>query len=183
MQKYKIFFFSLLLFCAACNGDRIPKGVLDEETMTGLLTQIHITDGSMYNTVQFPDSLYKYGINKYDMVLKSFHTDSNQFKKSVKYYTQHPDILEKIYIKVANDLKAKSDSLNKVYQAQIKAQNQRRLDSVKKLPKQQQSQAAPITPPTAPVNRPAPVTAKQPPAHFTNKRFLSKPRSNADTIK
>ena len=183
MQKYKIFFFSLLLFCAACNGGGIPKGILDEETMTRLLTQIHITDGSMYNTVQLPDSLYKYGINKYDMVLKSFHTDSTQFKQSMKYYTQHPDILEKIYIKVADDLKSQSDSLNKVYQAQIKAENQRRLDSIKKLPKQQQGQAAPVTPQMAPASRPAPVMAKQPPAHFTKKRYLSKPQSNADPIK
>jgi hypothetical protein len=172
-----------LLFCAACNGDGTPKGVLDEQTMTALLTQIHITDGSMYNVVQFPDSLYKYGINKYGMVFKSFHTDSNQFKQSMKYYAQHPDILEKMYIKIADDLKNKSDSLNKVYQAQMKEQNQRRLDSIKKLPKQQQGVVNPTATPTAPVSRPAPVMAKQPPAHFTNKRYLSKPQPNANPVK
>src|ERR1700759_2518123 len=97
MQKYNILFFSLLLFCCACGEGDIPKGVMDQDKMIGLLTQIHITDGTMYNTMQVPDSLYKYGFNKYEGVLKSFHTDSVQLKKSMKYYTLHPDILEKMY--------------------------------------------------------------------------------------
>src|SRR5579862_377111 len=129
MQKYKIFFFSLLLFCTACGGGDIPKGVLDQETMTNLLTQVHIADGSMYNVMQVPDTLFKYGINKYGMILKSFHTDSNQFKKSMKYYAQHPDILEKMYDAIADNLKKQSDSLNKAYQVQIKEDAKRRMDS------------------------------------------------------
>lgn len=172
MQKYKILFFSLLLFCAACGGPDIPKGVLDEKTMANVLTQIHIADGSLYNVMQVPDTLYKYGASKYVMVLKSFHTDSSQFMKSMKFYTQHPDILEKMYEKISDRLKTQSDSLNKAYQAQLKADEKRRMDSVKKLPKQLQNNVKPAAQPTVPMSHPAPVPAKQPPAHFTNKRHL-----------
>jgi hypothetical protein len=184
MHKYKILFFLVLIFCAGCNSGEVPKGVLDEETMTSVLTQIHIADGSMYNVMQVPDTLYKYGLNKYVMVLKSFHTDTTQFKKSMKYYTQHPDILLKMYDKISVDLKAKSDSLNKVSQARQKDDEKRRMDSIKKLPKQLQNNVAPAAQQTAPIAQPAPVSAKQPPAHFTNKRYLpgaqpSKPKNNA----
>jgi hypothetical protein len=123
------------------------------------------------------------------MVLKSFHTDSTQFKKSMKFYTQHPDILQKMYDKISDRLKTQSDSLNKVYQAQIKADAKRRMDSVKKLPKQLQNNVKPPVQQTVPISRPAPVPAKQPPAHFTNKRHLSgqpqpvKTQPNANSVK
>ena len=174
MQKYNIILVSLMLFFFACTGDEIPKGVLAQDTMIGLLTQIHIADGSMYNTMQVPDSLYKYGLNKYDIVLKSFHTDSNQLKKSMRYYSQHPDILEKMYDKIQVNLKQKSDSLNKVNQAQIAIDNKRRTDSIAKLPKQQQKHPAVVVPQTPPPGKQAP--------HFTNHRYLP-PKPNGNPVK
>jgi len=174
MQKYNILFFSLLLFCCSCGNDDVPGGVIDQDKMIGLLTQIHIADGTMYNTMQMPDSLYKYGFNKYEAVLKSFHTDSNQLKKSMRYYTLHPDILEKIYLKISDNLRVKSDSLNKINQAQIEKDNKRRTDSLSKLPKQQQNQA-PQPPKQQPTGKPAP--------HFNNKRYLPPNKSpNAKPI-
>jgi hypothetical protein len=186
MQKYKILFFSLLLFCLGCTGDDIPKGVMDEDKMVSLLTQIHIADGSMYNTMQLPDSLYKYGVSKYDMILKNFHTDSNQFKKSMHFYTQRPDILVKIYEQISDNLKQVSDSLNKANQEQIKKDTKRRQDSIKNLPKDQQNKVAPVvTPTTKPIAPPPPGQAKEPPKHFTNRRYLpqQQPKPNANPIK
>jgi len=173
MQKYNILFFSLLLFCCACNSNRIPDNIIQPDRMTNLLTEIHIADGSMYNTMQIPDSLYKYGTAKYLLVFRTFHTDSLQFKKSMKYYSRKPDLLAKMYEQVATNLKQKSDSLNKVSQIQIAKDTKRREDSVKKLPKQ------PVQAKTADT-----VKAKLPAKPFNYKRFYPvKHRPNVDPIK
>jgi hypothetical protein len=143
MHKYYSLFFSVLLFLTACNKGGTPSGIIKEEQMTSLLTEVHIIDGSMYSVMQVPDSLYKYGAGKYQATFKRFHTDSAQFKKSFQYYASNPDLLQTIYEQVAANLKQKSDSLNKINQQIIEKTNKRVADSLKKLSKQ---------PPAQPVN-------------------------------
>jgi hypothetical protein len=166
MQKYKSLFFSLLLFVCACGSDETPKNILSNNTMIGLLTEIHIADGGMFNTVQIPDSLYKYGTGRYLLVFKNFHTDSVQFRKSMKYYSSKPEILEKIYDQVKLNINQKTDSLNKLNQAQIAKDAKRRNDSIAKLPKQPAVQPQPVkvTPPATP-------PGKTPASPFANKRY------------
>jgi hypothetical protein len=122
--------------------------------MAPLLTEIHMVDGSMYNLMQTPDTLYKYGTAKYLAVFKKYHTDSVQFRKSFKYYTAHPDLLQNIYEQVSKNIKQKTDSLNKVNAQQIAKDTKRRTDSISKLPKNKQ------VPPPPPVQTPA-LTQKQ----------------------
>ncbi|MGZ3752375.1 MAG: DUF4296 domain-containing protein, partial [Mucilaginibacter sp.] len=76
MHKYNKLFFSVLIFLAACKGSGTPGGIIKQDQMTGLLTEIHIADGSMYNVIQVPDSLYKYGTARYLAIFKKYHTDS-----------------------------------------------------------------------------------------------------------
>ena len=90
MHKYNKLFFSVLIFLAACSGNKIPDGIIPQDKMTNLLTDIHIVDGSMYNVMQLPDSLYKYGTDKYQMVFRKYHTESVQFRKSFQYYSANP---------------------------------------------------------------------------------------------
>ncbi len=82
--------------------------------MVQLMVDVHIVDGSLYNIDPAPDSLYKYGVNQYIAVFKKHHTDSVQVKRSLKYYTIHPDKLETIYADVTQILQKKLDSVNKV---------------------------------------------------------------------
>ena len=78
------------------------------------MTAMHIVDGSLYN-INAPnaDSLYKYGYGRYVVMFKRYHTDSEQFKKSLRYYTQHPDQLETMYAQIIKNLQDKNDSVNK----------------------------------------------------------------------
>jgi|SRR5579872_1646535 len=179
MQKYKSLFFSLLLFLYACSGNNPPKGIIDEVTMAGLLTEIHIADGSMFNTVQIPDSLYKYGTGRYLVVFKNFHTDSTQFRKSLKYYANRPEELENIYLHVKANINQKTDSLNKLNQAQMARDAKRRNDSLKKLPPRPVGQGLP-----AQVNPAVNPSVQQAPAKpFVNKRFIPiKRRKNAHPV-
>jgi len=133
MHKYKILFFSVLLFLAACTKNKTPDGIIKPEQMTNLLTQVHIIDGGLYNVTQTPDSLYKYGTARYKDLFKRFHTNADQFIKSYKFYTAHPEMLETIYEKITINLQQKSDSLNKLNLQQIAKDNKRRTDSLKKI--------------------------------------------------
>jgi predicted RNA-binding protein with PUA-like domain len=150
MHKYNKLFFSVLIFLAACSGNKVPDGIIGQNEMTNLLTDIHIVDGSMYNVMQTPDSLYKYGTDKYRIVFSKYHTDSLQFKKSFQYYSSKPDKLQAIYEQITINIKQKSDSVNKLNLDKIAKDNKRRTDSLNKLPKQ--AQPKPVTPqPVQPV--------------------------------
>jgi hypothetical protein len=119
MHKHIILFFSALLFLFACKSSNDTKGLLRKDVLVHLLVEVHMIDGSLA-TQTGGDSLYKYGTGRYDQLLKQYHTDSAQFKKSVKYYTTQPDELIKMYADINKILQAKSDSFAKVLAAETK---------------------------------------------------------------
>jgi len=131
MHKYITLFFSAALFLCACNGKNVPGDVLKPEAMAEILTEMHIIDGSLYNTMQAPDSLYKYGAGKYIAMFQRLHTDTGRFNKSMRYYATQPDKLLAIYDQVDLKIKNKTDSLAKVQTEQSKAA--RKTDSLKNL--------------------------------------------------
>ena len=122
MRKHIFLFFWALIFLYACNNT--PKGILDPHDMTQLMVDVHIADGSL-STIDMPtgDSLYKYGFNRFIMVFKKHHTDSVQFKNSLKYYTLHSDKLELVYADVIKIMQAKLDSVNKLQMPTTKPAN------------------------------------------------------------
>ncbi|WP_184542218.1 DUF4296 domain-containing protein [Mucilaginibacter sp. FT3.2] len=135
MYKYLTLFFSVTLFCCGCKSNSVPNKFIQPNAMTGLLVQIHLIDGSLYNNVQVQDTLYKYGMGKYLAAFKRFNTDSAQFRKSLVYYSNDPDKLSAIYDKVDLRIKAMSDSVNQVQAKERTATHKAdslRLDSIKK---------------------------------------------------
>ena len=114
MRKHIILFFSALLFFVACKENKSTDGIIGQDKMVSLLTEVHIVDGSIYNITPHPDSLYKFGHGKYIALFKRFHTDSIQFKKSLQYYTTQPNLLETMYTQVLKNLENKRDSINKI---------------------------------------------------------------------
>jgi hypothetical protein len=138
MHKYLILFFSVTLFLCACKSNGIPNGIIKPDAMTGLLTEIHLIDGSLYSGMQSPDTLYKYGMGNYLAAFERFHTDSATFKKSMDYYSTDPDRLSAIYDQVDIKIKALLDSVNLV-QTKIRKAAMRtdslKADSVKKAQK------------------------------------------------
>jgi hypothetical protein len=95
------------------NSDNDPNG-LDIHQMAAVLTDIHIVNGSLYNVTNQPDSILKHGMGLYLDVFKINHTDSATFRKSLQYYSLHPDVLVVIYEGVTRRLNKKLDSLKKI---------------------------------------------------------------------
>ena len=117
MHKYITLFFSVLLILSACKHGKTSDEIIGQKEMTGLLTDIHIVDGTMYAVMPNPDSLYKYGTGKYLALFKKHNTDSVQFKKSLRYYAGQPVELLAIYDQVLKNIKTKLDSLNAIQTA------------------------------------------------------------------
>ena len=120
MHKYIILFFFGLLFSTACSDSSAPKDVLDKPQMLSLLTDVHIIDGELYNVAQQPDSLYKFGTNKYKAVFKKHHTNDAQFRKSLEYYTRQPEVIQDIYDTLTVVVQRKIDSTNKKSPVKLK---------------------------------------------------------------
>jgi len=114
MRKYIILFFSALLFLFACKWGSTPPGILKPDDMVKVMVAVHLVDGSI-SIINAPngDSLYKFGAGRYQAMFKSMHTDSAQFRKSLQYYTKHPDQFETMYEQIVKILQAKDDSVNK----------------------------------------------------------------------
>ena len=113
MHKYIILFFSVLLFSVSCKNDSTPPGVLEKPQMLSLMTDIHVTDGELYNVAQQPDSLYRYATDRYRLLFKRHHITENQFKKSLEYYSRQPEVIQEMYDTLAVIVQRKTDSLNK----------------------------------------------------------------------
>ncbi len=141
MRKHIILFFSALLLLFACKQGSAPKGIIDEDEMVHLLTDIHIIDGSLA-LEPGTDSLYKFGTGRYVYLFKQYHTDSAQFKKSVKYYTTQPEEMMKMYDEINKLLQAKTDSLNKVIAAEALKARTEEAKAMKKAEKLKQDSIA-----------------------------------------
>ena len=122
MRKYNLLFFSALLFLFTCKWNSTPAGILKPDEMVNVLTAVHLVDGNVITSVDAPnpDSLYKYGRGKYLAMFKRFHTDSIQFRKSLKYYTEHTEQMEVMYAQVVKNLQEKKDSLDKAMHPPLK---------------------------------------------------------------
>jgi hypothetical protein len=118
--NYRMRFYIILFFCSGCffmscsESSDAPKPLLTMPQTAQVLTDIHIVNGSLYNVTNQPDSILKHGMGLYLDVFKINHTDSATFRKSLQYYSLHPDVLLVIYEGVARRLNKKLDSLKKI---------------------------------------------------------------------
>lgn len=114
MNKYIALFFLVTIFLSSCTDSKDSGGIIKHNRMVNLLTEFHMLDGRMYSFDATPDSLYKYGNDRYLALFKKYHTDSAQFRKSYKYYTTQPIELQAMYVQVMKNLNEKTDSLSKL---------------------------------------------------------------------
>jgi len=100
--------FLLLLFFIfiSCSGSPKEKNVLEPETYKNILKEI-ILANALSNNNEKNTSSKKY----MNLVYKKYNIDSISLKKTTDYYTNHPEILEKIYEEIEIELKQKLDSL------------------------------------------------------------------------
>lgn len=105
----KHLFISLLLLvfigCTHRPEVVIPKEILQHDQMVALMVDVHIMESAlsinMNQGSNSPDSL------AYFNVFKKNNTTKKQYEASLTFYTQHPELLNKIYDDVITDISKK----------------------------------------------------------------------------
>lgn len=100
--KHRAYALVILLCLTHCNTEEDAPGVIGKDKMAGLLTDLHLLEGYT-STLPF-DSLVKTSPALYNMAFNKYSTDSAQFNKSLKYYSDRPKELNDIYVEVKKRL-------------------------------------------------------------------------------
>jgi hypothetical protein len=132
MRRLLVLFF-LVIFSAACRLGSEPKGVIPEEKMIGVLTDMHLVDGFTSGSV---DTLKIVGL--YKTVYKNHEIDSLTFRKSLEYYSKDPAKLQRMYAKVTGNLEKLQKAEQKKAEKKLKEQQKREkktADSLKRVEK------------------------------------------------
>ncbi|KQC01225.1 hypothetical protein AQF98_11240 [Pedobacter sp. Hv1] len=91
----------------------IPKEIIQPDQMEKVLFDVHVVDGYV-TTIAKKDSATLVASAYYKGIYKKFSIDSALYAKSMNYYYDHPDIMEKIYQQVEKTFakeKAKNDKM------------------------------------------------------------------------
>jgi hypothetical protein len=100
----KIIFF-VLLFISACSEKpvEIPADVISKDEMAKVLTDITLAQ-SAYSTRLKTDTI-KYRLNDYvNQVLIRHSLEKEKFLVSLKFYSEHPKVLQQVYDSVITGL-------------------------------------------------------------------------------
>ncbi len=103
----------------ACNKHDLPKGVLEEKKMIGVLADLTVIDGYMA-TMMYTDTIRRNGKNFYATVYKKHNISKAAFDSSMKYYSRQPVLLDSIYSKVDSILLVKEQRLMKIQEQEQK---------------------------------------------------------------
>ena len=96
MKKLFFFLFSLLLFNACKDKDKVPNDILSKEKMQEVLWSM-ITAGEFLNGyILSSDSADKLAESSkiYGQVFQIHHISREEFDKSYYYYREHPDLMQ-----------------------------------------------------------------------------------------
>lgn len=103
----------LILLCSllglwSCSSDKMPEGVIPEDTMVPILAEMHLA--SAYFSVEYTDDslAYSQAVNyTQKQVLDKYGITFKQFGKTIAYYTDNPEKFKGIYEKVIQQLDKK----------------------------------------------------------------------------
>ena len=103
MHRYILIFLSLIFIACESNEVSIPDDVIDREEMVLILADIHIAEATS-NYKLLNDSV-KTNINiYYSDIFKKHNITSEQYKTSYDFYLEHPQLFNRMYDEVINEL-------------------------------------------------------------------------------
>lgn len=100
----KILPYFMLLLLVACAGDRKPEGLLSEDEMVQILTDIHLAEGIVSSfPIHFDSSriLYPYLENE---VFEKHAVSDSVFRTSLEFYMRDLRVMDRIYARTIDSL-------------------------------------------------------------------------------
>ncbi len=141
-----LFLFGFVALLAACGGSNeveMPTDIIDAHKFTAILIDVQLTEG-MNSQVNYMRHNFdkKKKLDPYQPIFEKHNVNSDEFKRTYAFYSEHPKKMELLYEQVLDSLskldaeikqkytqdeRAKSDS--------IRVSNQRRVDSIRGMPR------------------------------------------------
>lgn len=120
MHRYSFlrYLWTLLMggwLATACTNptDTKPDGLIDEEEMAHILTEVHIAEARVsrlsLTSIDSSQMAYKHVERQ---IFKKFRVDTATYRKSYIFYSSHPADMEVIYKQVTENLQKKIDKEN-----------------------------------------------------------------------
>ena len=113
MKKIILFISSAFTISSCMEKEiNIPEKILKQKEMSSILTDIHIAQSAVNNKI-VTDSM-NYTFNDYlNYILKQRKIKKEEFLSSLKFYSEHPDILQEVYDSVLTSLSRMEASTEK----------------------------------------------------------------------
>jgi len=102
------------LLCACYNPkEKIPENILSETEFTNILKEFHLAEAAFeLNKREEILNPRNNLANSYQSIYNKYDIDGSTFSNSLNYYAKHPEILEKIYSTVLEQLTNERSNLN-----------------------------------------------------------------------
>jgi len=94
-----------LFFISISCKKQVPEGILSQQDMVELMSEVHILDGYIANIPV--DSAKKVIDPLYEELFTKFGIDSSSFNKNINYYYGNPGLTVKVYDEVVKNLEKK----------------------------------------------------------------------------
>lgn len=117
----------MLFLAVACSDKSIKmnkKGILDKETFTEILIDIHKMDAMSSEVRHFRDYGENDTIDLHSMIFEKYNTTRTIFDSTVNNYSKNPELLKEIYDEVLQRLNMELDSLSEAEFKDLKENNE-----------------------------------------------------------
>ncbi len=119
---FAVFISLLFVSCSEKPNRKKPEGLLSEEKMVELLTDIQLIEGAVSKKILDKIDAKKESPIYYQKAFEKHDVTENQFELSIRYYTENPEDLQVIYEDVLIELskikaelqKAKQESASRI---------------------------------------------------------------------
>ena len=112
MKIFPILLSILLLSCSEPKTE-IPKDILTEKSFINVLKEIHLAEAKFeLHKTKGMENAQKELANNYATIYSTHKITANDFAKTLKYYAEKSDELEKIYASVLEQLTEERTILN-----------------------------------------------------------------------
>ena len=102
----------VLLACLSCKNQKTPEDILSHEEMVQTMSELYITEEKVNRLGVNHDSAVKVFNYFDDKVFEKLGTTDSTFKRSMTYYMERPQELEKIYSALIDSLNLREQRLS-----------------------------------------------------------------------
>jgi hypothetical protein len=102
---------SILTSCSK-SAIKIPNDVIQKDSMMFIMMDIHIAEAGV-KTLN-ADSVAINNKTYYEFIFKKHHVSEEQFRKSLTFYTDNPELLLEIYSKMTEEMSKKETEVFKL---------------------------------------------------------------------